>query len=153
MSDFLSSLCILEISPLSDVGLVIFFHSVGLFLSYWLCPLLYRGFPVLGGRIYLLLLSVSVLLELYLGCGLLWPRIEGCFPLSLLSGSVWSDLYWGFLIHLDLSFVHGDRYGFIYILLQDGIQICQHHLLKILSFFHCIILASLSKSGVHRCVD
>ena len=31
MSDFLSSLCILEISPLSDVGLVIFFHSVGFF--------------------------------------------------------------------------------------------------------------------------
>ena len=42
------------------------------------------------------------------------------------------------LIHLDLSFVHGDRYGFIFILLQVNIQLCQHHLLKMLSFFHCM---------------
>ena len=49
------------------------------------------------------------------------------------------------LIHLDLSFLHGDRYGSICILLYVDIQLCQHHLLKMLSFFHCIILASLSK--------
>ncbi|CAO2631641.1 hypothetical protein LEMLEM_LOCUS21397, partial [Lemmus lemmus] len=40
------------------------------------------------------------------------------------------------LIHLDLSFVHGDRYGFIFILLHVDIQLCQHHLLNMLSFFH-----------------
>ena len=39
------------------------------------------------------------------------------------------------LIHLDLSFVHGGRYGSIFSLLQADIQLCQHHLLKILSFF------------------
>ena len=49
------------------------------------------------------------------------------------------------LIHLDLSFVHGDRYGSTYILLQVDIQLCQHHLLNMLSFFHCIPLAPLSK--------
>ena len=35
VSSFLSSLCILDISPLSDVGLVkIFSHSVGCYLSF-----------------------------------------------------------------------------------------------------------------------
>ena len=48
-------------------------------------------------------------------------------------------------IYLDLSFVHDDRYGSIYILLYVDIQLFQHHLLKMLSFFHYIILASLSK--------
>ena len=47
-------------------------------------------------------------------------------------------------IHLDLNFVHGHRYGTIFILLHVDIQFCQNHLLKKL-FFHCIFLASLSK--------
>ena len=50
------------------------------------------------------------------------------------------------LIHLDLSFVGGNRYGSICILLHVNIQLCQHHLLKMLFFFYCTILASLSKS-------
>ena len=96
MSNILSSLYILNISPMSDLGLVkILSHLVVAFLSYWLCPLLYKSFSVIGGSVYLLLLSVSVLLGLYLGSGLLCPRIEDYFPLSLLSGSVWLDLYWG----------------------------------------------------------
>ena len=49
------------------------------------------------------------------------------------------------LIHLDLSFVHGDGYGSIFILLQVDIQLFQHYLLKMLSFFLCMVLAPLSK--------
>ena len=49
------------------------------------------------------------------------------------------------LIHLDLSFVHGDRYGSIFILLHVDFQLCQHHLLNMLSFYHFVFLASLSK--------
>ena len=52
------------------------------------------------------------------------------------------------LIHLDLSFVHGDRYGSIFILLHVDIQLCQHHLLNMLSFFHLLFFASLSKNQV-----
>jgi hypothetical protein len=48
------------------------------------------------------------------------------------------------LIHLDFSFVQGDKYGYIFILHTDS-QLDQHHLLKMVSFFHCIFLASLSK--------
>ena len=50
-----------------------------------------------------------------------------------------------YLIHLDLSFTHEDKYGSICILLHFDFQLFQHHLLKMLSFSHCIILASLSK--------
>jgi hypothetical protein len=49
------------------------------------------------------------------------------------------------LIHLDLSFVWGDKYGSTCILLHADIQLVQHHLLKMLSLFHCVVLAFLSK--------
>ena len=44
------------------------------------------------------------------------------------------------LIYLT-CFVHGCRYGSICIPLHVDIQICQHQLLKMQSFLHCIILA------------
>ena len=39
------------------------------------------------------------------------------------------------LIHLHLSFVHGDRYGSIFIFVHVAIQLYQHHLLNMLLFF------------------
>jgi hypothetical protein len=56
-----------------------------------------------------------------------------------------SGFMWRSLIHLDLSFVQRDKNGLIGILLQAAHQLNQHHLLKILSFFHWMILAPLSK--------
>jgi hypothetical protein len=50
------------------------------------------------------------------------------------------------LIHLDLSFVQGDKCWSVFILLHVDIQLVYHHLLKILSFFHCMVLASFSKN-------
>jgi hypothetical protein len=52
-----------------------------------------------------------------------------------------SDFMLRSLIHSDLSFVQGVKYGPILILLQVDIQLVQHHLLMMLSFFHCIVLA------------
>lgn len=50
------------------------------------------------------------------------------------------------LIHLELGFVQGDKYGFICILLHKATQFGQHHLLEMLSSFpQCSFLASLSK--------
>ena len=49
------------------------------------------------------------------------------------------------LIHLDLRFLHGNRYGSVFTLLDGDIQLCQHSLLNIISFFHYIFLAFLSK--------
>ena len=56
-----------------------------------------------------------------------------------------SDFMLRSLIHFYLSLVQGDRYGSIDFLLHEDTQLVQHHLLKILSFSHCIVLASLSK--------
>jgi hypothetical protein len=56
-----------------------------------------------------------------------------------------SSFMWSSLIQLDLSFVQGDKNGSIRILLHDNCQLCQQHLLKILSLFHWVVLATLSK--------
>lgn len=50
-----------------------------------------------------------------------------------------------FLIHMELSVVQSDKYGSINSLLHADIQFDQHHSLKMLSFVHCIFMASLSK--------
>jgi hypothetical protein len=60
---------------------------------------------------------------------------------------------WRSLIHLDLSFVQVDKNGSIRTLLHVDHQLNQHHLLKILSFFHWMVLAPVSKSSDHRCVS
>jgi hypothetical protein len=39
------------------------------------------------------------------------------------------------LIHLDMSFVQGDKYGPIFIFLHTDNQLDQNYLLKVLSFF------------------
>ena len=49
------------------------------------------------------------------------------------------------LIHKDLSFVRGDRYGSIFIPLNVDIQLCQHHLLNMLSFLHLILFCFFIK--------
>jgi hypothetical protein len=43
------------------------------------------------------------------------------------------------------SFIQGDKYGSILILLHTDCQLDQHHLLKMLSVFHCMFLVSLSR--------
>jgi hypothetical protein len=45
------------------------------------------------------------------------------------------------LLHLDLCFVQGDKYRSIFISLHVIIELDQHHLLKMLSYFHCMVLA------------
>ena len=49
------------------------------------------------------------------------------------------------LIHFEFIFVYGVRKCSSFILLQVVDQFSQHHLLKRLSFLHCIFLPPLSK--------
>ena len=49
------------------------------------------------------------------------------------------------LIHFEFIFVHGVRKCSSFILLHVVDQFSQHHLLKRLSFLHCIFLPPLSK--------
>ena len=49
------------------------------------------------------------------------------------------------LIHFEFIFVYGVRKCFNFIILHVAVQFSQHHLLKRLSFPHCIFLPPLSK--------
>ena len=65
------------------------------------------------------------------------------FPtFSSISFSV-SGFMWSSLIHLHLTLVQGDRNRLIHILLHDNHQFCQHHLLKMQSFFPLDAFSSL----------
>jgi hypothetical protein len=58
------------------------------------------------------------------------------------------------LIHLELSFVQGDKSGPIFILLHAVTPLEQHHLLKMLSFFPSEYFWLLwQKFYVNQCVD
>ena len=59
-----------------------------------------------------------------------------------------SGLTFRSLIHFEFIFVYGVRVGSNYILLHVAVQFSQHHLLKRLSFLHCIFLPPLSKDKV-----
>ena len=57
------------------------------------------------------------------------------------------------LIHFEFIYVYGVRKCSSFILLQVVEQFSQHHLLKRLSFLHCIFLPRLSKIRFRRCMD
>jgi hypothetical protein len=52
------------------------------------------------------------------------------------------------LIHLDLSFVPGDKYGSIFVFLYVDSQLDQHYLLKMLYFFQVYIFVIFVKDQV-----
>jgi hypothetical protein len=76
-------------------------------------------------------------------CLRVFPTLSS-FRFSI-SGYMWSSL-----IHLDFRFVQGDKNGSICILLHADQQLKQPHILKMFSFFNCIVLTSLWKI---KCVD
>ena len=68
-----------------------------------------------------------------------------CFAYVLLWSSIVSGLMFKSLIHFEFIFVYGVRKCSSFILLQMVDRFSQHHLLKRLSFLHCIFLPPLSK--------
>ena len=136
-STFLSSLYILDISLLSDLGWVKSpSQSVGglfvlLMMSFALQKLCnFYEVPFVDSRSY----STSHFCSIQEFPPV--PISSRLFPtFSSISFSV-SGFMWSSLIHLDLALVQGDRNGSIHILLHDNRQLCQHQLLKMLSFFH-----------------
>jgi hypothetical protein len=73
------------------------------------------------------------------------PMCSRIFPTFFYISFSVSGFMWRFLTHVDLSFVQGDRNGSICILPHADLQLNQHHLLKMLSFFHWMVLAPLLK--------
>ena len=56
------------------------------------------------------------------------------------------------LIHLELSFVQGEKNGSISIFLHANLQLIQHYLFKMLSFFSLDVFSSFVKYQVSKCV-
>jgi hypothetical protein len=142
----LSSLYILDISPLLDVGLVkIFSQSVG-------CHFVLLTVPFALQKIFgFMRFHLSIVDQRALASDVLFRKfspVSVCsrlFPIFFFISFSVSSFMWRSLIYLDLSFVQGDKNGSICILLHADLQLDQHHLLKMLSFFHYMFLASLSK--------
>ena len=71
--------------------------------------------------------------------------VRECFAYVSSKNFIVSGLKFRSLIHFEFLFVYGVRKCSSFILLQVVDQFSQHHLLKRLSFLHCIVLLPLSK--------
>jgi len=143
-SNFMSSLYVLDISPLLDVGLI-FYQSVGCCFALLIVSLdvqklwnlMRTHLSILDLRAY----TIGVLFRKYSPV----PMCSRLFPTySSISFSVFRFM-WRSLIYLDWSFIQRNRNGSVCILLHADLQLNQHHLLKMLSFFHWIVKSLLSK--------
>ena len=70
---------------------------------------------------------------------------ESVLPMFSSRSFIVSGLTFRYLIHFEFIFVYGVRNCSSFFLLQVVAQFSQHHLLKRLSFCHCIFLPPLSK--------
>jgi hypothetical protein len=145
-STFLSSLYILCISPLSDLVLVkILSQSVGgLFVLLTVSFALQKLCNFMRSHWSILELTAQAIAVLF--------RNFSPVPISSMLYPTFSSISFtvpGFmrssLIHLNLTLVQGDGNGSICILLHDNHLLCQHHLLKMLSFIHWMVFDPLSK--------
>jgi hypothetical protein len=152
-SIFLSSLYILDISTLSDLGLVkIISQSVnGLLVLLTVSFALQKLCNFMRSHLSILDFIAQAIAVLFRSLSLV-PISLRLFPsYSSISFSV-SGFMWSSSVHLELTLVQGDKSGTIHILLHDNRQLCQHHLLKMLSFFHWMVLAPCQRSSDYRCV-
>ena len=76
---------------------------------------------------------------------LLWFMSESVLPMFFSRSFIVSGLMFRSAIHFEFIFVYGVRQCYSFILLQVDDQFSQHHLLKRLSFLHCIFLPPFSK--------
>jgi len=128
---FLNSLNILDICPLSNIGLVkIFSSSVG---CKWQCPLPYQSFVISWGPICRFLILKHKILVFCSGNFPLYKCLNLFPTFSFISLST-SGFMWRSSIHFYLNFVQVNRNGLIFILLHADQQLKQIHLLKMLSF-------------------
>jgi hypothetical protein len=145
----LSSLYILDISPISDLGLVkVLFQSIGgHFVLLTVSFALQKLCNFMRSHLSVLDLTAQAIAVLFRNFSPV-PISLRVFPTFCSINFSVSGLMWRSLIHLDLSFVQGDKNGSICILLHDNCQLCQHRLWKMLSFFPLDGFSSLVKDQV-----
>ena len=143
----MSCFYILEINPLSVASFAnIFSHSEGCLFILFIV-----SFAVLCKLLILIRshLFIFVFILITLGGGskriLLQFMSKSVLPMFSSKSFIVSGLTFRSLIHFVFIFVYGVRECSNFILLHVAVQFSQHHLLKRLSFLHCICLPPVSK--------
>ena len=94
-------------------------------------------------------LFIFVLIFITLGDGskkiLLQFMSKSVLPMFSSKSFIISGLTFRSLIHFEFIFVYCVKECSNFIILHEAVQFSQHHLLKRLSFLHCIFLTPLSK--------
>ena len=142
---YMSSLYILEINPMSVASFVnIFSHSEGcLFISFMVFFAVQKLLSLIRSHLF-----IFDFISITLGGGskriLLWFMSWSVLPMLSSKSFILSDLICRSLIHFEFISVCGVRECSNFILLHVAVQFSQYHLLKRLSFLHCILLPPLS---------
>ena len=142
----MSCLKILEINPLSVASFGnIFSHSEGsLFVLCMVSFAVQKLLSFIRSHLF-----IFVFISSSLGGGskriLLQFMSQSVLPMFSSKSFIVSGLTFRTLIHFEFTFVYGVRECSTFILLYVAVQFSRHHLLKRLSFLHCIFLPPLSK--------
>ena len=142
----MSYLYILEINLLSVASFTtIFSHSEGcLFILFMVSFAVQRLLILIRSHLF-----IFPFISITLGGGSkrisLWFMSKSVLPLFFSKSFIISGLTFRSLIYFELIFVCGVRKNSKLILLHVAVQFSPHHLLKRLSFLHCIFLPPLSK--------
>ena len=142
----MSCLCILEINSLLVASFeIIFSYSEGcLFVLFMVFFAVQKLLSFIRSHLF-----TFVLIFITLGGGskkmLLWFMSESVLPMFSSKSFIVSGLTFRSLIHFEFIFVYGVRERSNFIFLHVAVQFSQHHLLKRLSFLHCLFLPPLSK--------
>ena len=140
----MSCLYILEINPLSVALFAkIFSDSVGcLFVLFMDSFAVQKLLSLIRSH-----LLIFVFIFITLGGGskkiLLQFMSKSVLPMFSSKSFIVSGLTFRSLINFEFIFVYGVKECFNFILLHVAVQFSQHHLLKRLSFLHCIFLPPL----------
>ena len=141
----MSCLCILDINPLLVISFASMFSQqvsclfILSVVSFAVQKLLYLIRPH-----FFILAFVCFALENRSKKSLLGFTSKSVLPMFSFSSFIVSGLTFGSLIHFEFIFVYGVRKCSTFIVLHVAVQFSQYHLLKRLSFLHCIFLPPLS---------
>ena len=129
--NYMSSLYILEINPLSvALFAIIFFHSKScLFILFIISFAVQKLLSLVRSHLF-----TFVFISINLGGGseriLLWCISNSVLPIFFSKSLIVASLIFKSLIHFEIIFVYGVRKCSNFILLHMAIQFSQHHLLK-----------------------
>ena len=133
----------MDINPLSIISFTnIFSHSVDCLFNWPWVPLLYKSFKF----DYVAFVSFCFYffcLRRQIQKLLLQFMSKSVLPMFSSGSFMGSDIIFRFLVHFEFIFVYGARncpnFNFMY----EAVQFSWHHLLKRLSFLHCVFLPLL----------